>query len=62
MLYISYRFNDHPWCAIGDFNVITSTEEKLGGILYNIKKRLNLFWLLKAVVLLILALLDKNSL
>lgn len=27
-----------PWCAIGDFNVITSPEEKLGGVPYNMKK------------------------
>lgn len=29
---------DKPWYAIGDFNVITSPKEKLGGVPYNIKK------------------------
>ncbi|XP_015068710.1 uncharacterized protein LOC107013272 [Solanum pennellii] len=29
---------DMPWCTIGDFNVITSIEEKIGGIPYNINK------------------------
>ncbi|XP_059289464.1 uncharacterized protein LOC132042983 [Lycium ferocissimum] len=27
-----------PWCTLGDFNVITSTEEKLGGLPYNMAK------------------------
>ncbi|XP_010324843.1 uncharacterized protein [Solanum lycopersicum] len=29
-----------PWCIIGDFNVITSTQEKCGGRAYNINKSL----------------------
>ncbi|XP_015162434.1 uncharacterized protein [Solanum tuberosum] len=29
---------DIPWCTIGDFNVITSMEEKFGGIPYNMNK------------------------
>ncbi|XP_049386507.1 uncharacterized protein LOC125850697 [Solanum stenotomum] len=32
---------DIPWCTIGDFNVITSTEEKYGGIPYNMNKSLD---------------------
>ncbi|XP_047264380.1 uncharacterized protein LOC124896702 [Capsicum annuum] len=27
-----------PWCTVGDFNVITDLDEKLGGIPYNMKK------------------------
>ncbi|KAH0725234.1 hypothetical protein KY284_001099 [Solanum tuberosum] len=29
---------DIPWCTIGDFNVITSTDEKQGGRPYNMNK------------------------
>ncbi|XP_015170975.1 uncharacterized protein [Solanum tuberosum] len=35
---IFYANMDLPWCTIGDFNVITSIEEKLGGIPYNMNK------------------------
>ncbi|OIT19367.1 hypothetical protein A4A49_42072, partial [Nicotiana attenuata] len=31
-----------PWCVTGDFNVITSIEEKIGGIPYHINKSLEL--------------------
>ncbi|XP_070046797.1 uncharacterized protein [Nicotiana tomentosiformis] len=27
-----------PWCVIGDFNMITSIEEKVGGLLYQMNK------------------------
>ena len=30
----------HPWCILGDFNVISSAQEKLGGREYNIRKSL----------------------
>ena len=30
----------YPWCIIGDFNVISSTHEKVGGRDYNINKSL----------------------
>ncbi|XP_015161207.1 uncharacterized protein [Solanum tuberosum] len=33
-----YANLDTPWCTIGDFNVITSIEEKLGGMPYNMNK------------------------
>ncbi|XP_055824941.1 uncharacterized protein LOC129893436 [Solanum dulcamara] len=29
-----------PWCTLGDFNIITDPEEKLGGFMYNMRKRL----------------------
>ena len=29
---------DEPWCSFGDYSVITSTKQKLGGIRYNIRK------------------------
>lgn len=38
ILHLSDRFKDHPWCVVGDFNVITSIEEKMEGIPYNMKK------------------------
>lgn len=34
------RFKGMPWFAVRDFNVITSTEEILGGFPYNMKKSL----------------------
>ncbi|KAK4716315.1 hypothetical protein R3W88_014653 [Solanum pinnatisectum] len=40
MLHIAYTRDSTPWCAVGDYNVITDTEEKLGGIPYNMKKSL----------------------
>ncbi|KAG5580340.1 hypothetical protein H5410_050967 [Solanum commersonii] len=35
---LQYASLDIPWCTIGDFNVITSIEEKLGGMPCNINK------------------------
>ncbi|KAG5595834.1 hypothetical protein H5410_037066 [Solanum commersonii] len=35
---IHYSNIDNPWCTIGDFNVITSTEEKQGELPYNMNK------------------------
>ncbi|XP_019263896.1 PREDICTED: uncharacterized protein LOC109241590 [Nicotiana attenuata] len=32
---------DSPWCVIGDFNVIASVEEKIGGIPYQMNKSLD---------------------
>ncbi|KAG5616052.1 hypothetical protein H5410_015876 [Solanum commersonii] len=39
---------DIPWCTIGDFNVITSTEEKYGGIPYNMNKSLDFISIIEA--------------
>ncbi|KAK4706320.1 hypothetical protein R3W88_034129 [Solanum pinnatisectum] len=33
--------NNRPWCSVGDYNVITNIEEKLGGVPYNMKKSLD---------------------
>lgn len=38
LLHLSNLFDGYPWCVVGDFNVIYSTNEKLGEIPYNIKK------------------------
>lgn len=38
MLNFSSTYTDIPWCCVGDFNVITATEEKKGGVPYNMKK------------------------
>ncbi|OIT27219.1 hypothetical protein A4A49_37653 [Nicotiana attenuata] len=32
---------DSPWCVIGDFNVIATVEEKIGGIPYHMNKSLD---------------------
>ncbi|KAG5580250.1 hypothetical protein H5410_050877 [Solanum commersonii] len=37
MLYYSAEI-DKPWCSVGDYNAITSIEEKLGGVPYNMRK------------------------
>ncbi|KAH0736538.1 hypothetical protein KY285_012245 [Solanum tuberosum] len=36
-----------PWCTVGDFNVITDSEEKLGGIAYNMRKSLEFIGVIK---------------
>lgn len=47
MLKISNSYNDWPWCIIGEFNVITSTDKKQGGIPYYIKGSLELIGVIK---------------
>ncbi|WMV30203.1 hypothetical protein MTR67_023588 [Solanum verrucosum] len=37
-----------PWCTVGDFNVITNTDEKLGGIPYNMKKSIEFIGVIEA--------------
>ena len=34
--------NDNPWCTVGDFNVLTCMEEKLGGDPYNMRKSMDI--------------------
>ncbi|XP_015170882.1 uncharacterized protein [Solanum tuberosum] len=46
MLHIST--DNVPWCTIGDFNVITSTEEKKGGVPYNMNKSLEFISVIEA--------------
>ena len=38
----------YPWCTIGDFNVISSTQEKFGGRQYNINKSLEFISIIEA--------------
>ncbi|KAK4733763.1 hypothetical protein R3W88_008024 [Solanum pinnatisectum] len=40
--------NNKPWCSVGDYNVITSIEEKLGGVPYNMKKSLEFIAVIEA--------------
>ncbi|XP_055826362.1 uncharacterized protein LOC129894731 [Solanum dulcamara] len=37
-----------PWCTLGDFNVITEPEEKLGGVTYNMRKSLEFISIIQA--------------
>lgn len=50
LLYKLFHFSnmDIPWCTIGDFNVITSTEEKYGGLPYNMNKSFDFINIIKA--------------
>ena len=52
--------NDNPWCSVGDFNVITSVEEKLGGVPYNIRKIMNFTAVIEACGLLYIGFSGKN--
>ncbi|XP_049348952.1 uncharacterized protein LOC125813502 [Solanum verrucosum] len=40
--------NTNPWCSVGDYNVITSIEEKMGGVPYNIRKSLEFIAVIEA--------------
>ena len=44
--------NDNPWCAVGDFKVITSVEEKLGGLAYKMRKSIEFINVIEACGLL----------
>ncbi|KAK4729629.1 hypothetical protein R3W88_022617 [Solanum pinnatisectum] len=52
LLHLADTRNDIPWCTVGDYNVITDTEEKLGGIPYNMKKSLEFIGIIEACGLL----------
>lgn len=43
------EIEDKPWCLVGDNNVITSTEENLGGIPYNIRKFLDIISIISII-------------
>ncbi|KAG5580317.1 hypothetical protein H5410_050944 [Solanum commersonii] len=47
MLYQDAETNK-PWCSVGDYNVITSIEEKLGGVPYNMRKSLEFIAIIEA--------------
>lgn len=49
------------WCTIGDFNMITSAKEKLGGIPYTMSKSFDFISIIKALDSRILNLVGKNS-
>ncbi|XP_075083444.1 uncharacterized protein LOC142167183 [Nicotiana tabacum] len=40
-LRFKYTMCNFPWCVIGDFNVIVSVEEKIGGVPYQMNKSLD---------------------
>ncbi|KAH0737915.1 hypothetical protein KY290_036620 [Solanum tuberosum] len=40
--------SNKPWCSVGDYNVITSIEEKLGGVPYNMRKSLEFVAVIEA--------------
>ncbi|XP_049348976.1 uncharacterized protein LOC125813531 [Solanum verrucosum] len=45
---LQYASLDIPWCTIGDFNVITNIEEKLGGMPYNMNKSFEFIGVIEA--------------
>ncbi|WMV30180.1 hypothetical protein MTR67_023565 [Solanum verrucosum] len=44
--------SNKPWCSVGDYNVITTIEEKLGGVPYNMRKSLEFIATIEACGLL----------
>ncbi|KAK4729617.1 hypothetical protein R3W88_022605 [Solanum pinnatisectum] len=36
------------WCSVGDYNVVTSIEEKLGGVPYNMRKSIDFISVIEA--------------
>ena len=44
--------NTKPWCAIGDFNVITAIEEQLGGVPYHMRKSMDVLTVIEGCGLL----------
>ncbi|KAK6780088.1 hypothetical protein RDI58_022272 [Solanum bulbocastanum] len=48
LLYFADKTDSIPWCTVGDFNVITDADEKLGGCVYNMKKSLEFIGVIEA--------------
>ncbi|KAG5595027.1 hypothetical protein H5410_036259 [Solanum commersonii] len=48
LLHLADTKDTIPWCAVGDFNVITDTDEKLGGIPYDMRKSLEFIGVIEA--------------
>ncbi|WMV32839.1 hypothetical protein MTR67_026224, partial [Solanum verrucosum] len=62
MLHFVDTNNTIPWCTVGDFNVITDTYEKLGGIRYNMRKSLEFIGVIEDCGLMDWASMDLSSL
>ncbi|KAH0725048.1 hypothetical protein KY284_000913 [Solanum tuberosum] len=54
LLHIADNRDTTPWCTVGDFNVITDIDEKLGGIPYNMRKSLEFIGVIEACGLMLL--------
>lgn len=52
----------YPWCNVGDFNMLSSLEEKLRGITYNINKSFEFISVIEYVISWILVLRGRNIL
>ncbi|XP_049399720.1 uncharacterized protein LOC125863746 [Solanum stenotomum] len=48
LLHYADNRNATPWYTVGDFNVITDTDEKLGGIPYNMRKSIEFIGVIEA--------------
>ncbi|KAK4721510.1 hypothetical protein R3W88_011743 [Solanum pinnatisectum] len=48
LLHFADTRNATPWCTVGDFNVITDTDEKLGGNIYNMRKSMDFIGIIEA--------------
>ncbi|WMV13667.1 hypothetical protein MTR67_007052 [Solanum verrucosum] len=48
LLHLADTRDATPWCTVGDFNVITDTDEKLGGIPYNMRKSIEFIGIIEA--------------
>ncbi|KAK6793719.1 hypothetical protein RDI58_007172 [Solanum bulbocastanum] len=55
LLHIADTRDTTPWCTVGDFNVIKETDEKLGGIPYNMRKSIDFIGVIEACGLIDLA-------
>ncbi|KAG5599775.1 hypothetical protein H5410_031145 [Solanum commersonii] len=48
LLHHANAITSSPWCAVGDYNVITFMDENLGGLPYNMKKSLEFIVVIEA--------------